>query len=300
MPKPLIEPLLPREGDILTLSALSQLSFFLKGSEIFRRLRPLYFGGDSGFSLGSFDTKVFRWQAPTILLISGTRLPSSASGGREKTFVESLPSSRFPHGGNGSRATGADEDTRVVFGAYVTTPWKHTSKECFGDSSTLLFQLEPIHEVFHASTVNTNYVCFSKSPSSNSPGGISFGCPPPPQRPTSSGIRSLGPVSLALDDSLEFAVFTHDVSGGGSFHAATPSTSTRCFSWQERFAIDALEVWGCGGAEEAKRQREALAFEEREALLRRQVNLGKDIEADRALLEMAGLIGAGNRSGGSV
>ena len=40
--------------------------------------------------------------------------------------------------------------------------------------------------------------------------------------------------------------------------------------------------------------------EEREAEARRKINLGSgDIEADRALLEMAGLIG-GNRSGGSM
>jgi hypothetical protein len=61
-----------------------------------------------------------------------------------------------------------------------------------------------------------------------------------------------------------------------------------------------LEVWGCGGDEEAREQRDRWAWEEREAEARRKINLGTgDIEADRALLEMAGLIG-GNRSGGSM
>jgi predicted mannosyl-3-phosphoglycerate phosphatase (HAD superfamily) len=61
-----------------------------------------------------------------------------------------------------------------------------------------------------------------------------------------------------------------------------------------------LEVWGCGGDDEAKAQAARWAWEEREAEARRKVNLGTgDIEADRALLEMAGLVGA-NRSGGSM
>ena len=61
-----------------------------------------------------------------------------------------------------------------------------------------------------------------------------------------------------------------------------------------------MEVWGCGGDEEAQKQRAAWAWEEREAAARRNVNLGKDIEADRALLEMAGLVGNHGASGGSM
>lgn len=61
-----------------------------------------------------------------------------------------------------------------------------------------------------------------------------------------------------------------------------------------------MEVWGCGGDKEQEEQRQRWEWEEREAEARRKVNLGTgDIEADRALLEMAGLIG-GNRSGGSM
>jgi hypothetical protein len=64
--------------------------------------------------------------------------------------------------------------------------------------------------------------------------------------------------------------------------------------------IDALEVWGHGGAEEAEEQKRAWAWEEREAEARRRINLGTgDIDADRELLKMAGLIGA-DRSGGSM
>ena len=281
-----VEPLMPQEGEILNLNTLSQLSFFMKGDTLFRRLRLLYSGGDAGFSIGSFQQKVINWRAPSILLVSGTRLPVSPQGGPERNFADLLPPRRFPDGTAGNSTTG-----RVVFGAYLNVPWKQTYKEAIGDSETLLFQLEPIHEVFRASTINKDYATFSKS-------GVGFGNPP--SRPKAiSGLSShvtLGPVSLLLNESLEYGVFTHESAGGGSFH---PSLS-REHNWQDRFEIESLEVWGCGGDEEAEKQRVAWAFEEREAAARKGLKLGKDIEADRALLEMAGLVGNHNASGGSM
>ncbi|KAL8717015.1 MAG: hypothetical protein Q9225_005703 [Loekoesia sp. 1 TL-2023] len=281
-----IDPLLPREGDILNLDILSQLSFFIKGNNLFRRLRPLYLGADAGFSLGSIEQKVFNWRAPSILLVSGTRLSSTPKGSRERSFADTLPPKRFPDGASGNNSNG-----KVIFGVYIDVPWKHTYKEAIGDGEMLLFQLSPLHEVFRASTLSRDYLTFTKS-------GVGFGCPPPRAKNV-SGITShtaLGPVSLMLDSSLEFGVFTHDSTGGGSFH---PS-QTRKSDWQDRFEIENLEVWGCGGDEEAERQRAAWAFEEREAEARRSVKMGKDVEADRALLEMAGLVGNHNASGGSM
>lgn len=280
------EPLLPHEGEILDLNVLSQLAFFLKGSNLFRRLRPLYMGGDAGFSMGSIEQKVFNWRAPSILLVSGVRLPSEPDGARERAFADTLPPRRFPNGASGNSTSG-----RVVFGAYLDVPWKHTYKEAIGGSDALLFQLEPIHEVFRASTINTEYATFSRH-------GISFGSPPPLTRPVSgfSQHPTLGAVSLLLDSSLEYGVFNHDSNGGGSFH---PS-QTRKSDWQDRFEIESLEVWGCGGDEEADKQRAAWAFEDREAAARKTLRMGKDVESDRALLEMAGLIGNHNASGGSM
>lgn len=286
VPDVLLEPLLVQEGEILNTNILSQLSFFLKGSSIFRRLRPLYLGGEAGFSLGSFEQKVFGWRAPSILLVSGSRLPQIPRGSRERAFADTLPPKRFPNSSTGNSTTG-----RVLFGAYLDVSWKHTNKEAIGSSSSLVFQLAPIHEVFRASTVSRDYATCTRS-------GIGFGSPPPRPKPVSglSSRLTLGAVSLLLDESLEFGVFTHDSEGGGSFH---PS-QFRPTDWQDRFEIESLEVWGCGGDEEAQRQRAAWAFEAREAEARRNLKLGKDIEADRALLEMAGLVGNHGASGGSM
>jgi len=284
-------PLLHDQGEIMNLNVMSQLSFFINGNELFRRLRLLYSGADSGYSMGSFETKVFNWHAPTILLVSGTRMDSTEpKRGSEGAFYDSLPPRRFSNGG-------APDRERLVFGALVKQPWRISHKECFGGDETILFQLSPTHDVFSASTLNRNHVSFTKSPSAHP--GISFGSPPPPTSSSSRHIplRPLGPVSLAIDSSFEFGVFNHDyTSGGGAF----ATSASRKFNFQERFSIDDIEVWGCGGDEEARIQRERWEWEAREAEARRRINLGTgDIAADRALLEMAGLIGT-NRSGGSM
>ncbi|KAJ8119940.1 hypothetical protein ONZ43_g3221 [Nemania bipapillata] len=284
-------PLLQDKGQILNLDILSQLSFFIDGGDLFRRLRLLYSGADAGYSMGSFETKVFNWRAPTILLVSGTRLDSTASRrGSESVFCDSLPPQRFPNGS-------APDRDRLVFGVFIRQPWRVTNKECFGSDDMLLFQLAPTHDVFPASKINKNYAAFTKPPAAHP--GITFGSAPPPTSSSSrhAPLRHLGPVSLVLDSSFEFGVFNHDyTSRGGAFSTSV----SRKLDFQERFSIDDIEVWGCGGDEEARIQRERWEWEAREAEARRRVNLGTgDIAADRALLEMAGLIG-GNRSGGSM
>lgn len=288
------QPLLRDQGEILDLNVLSQLSFFIPGSDLFHRLRLLYSGNEAGFSMGSFESKVFNWRAPTILLVRGTRVDDVPNRGQEAAFAASLPPRRFPHGSKGSRLT---------FGLFLGQPWRRTAKECFGEpESTVLFQLEPVHDVFPASRLNRDYVALTRPPSNHAQ--LSVGCPHPrpskarSKTPRGDTLLSLGAVSLLLDDSFAYAVFNHDyTSRGGAFR---PSV-TRRFDFQDRFEVESLEVWGCGGDAEAKAQAEHWAWEAREAEARRKINLGTgDVATDRALLEMAGLVGGANRSGGSM
>ena len=283
-----VQPLLQQTGAILTHNVLSQISFFLPGADLFRRLRLLYSGADDGFSIGSFEAKVFNWRAPTLVLVRGVRVDDTPHRGQETAFAASLPPRRFPHGSAGDS---------LVFGAYVVEPWRLTHRECFGGAGCKLFQLAPRHDVFPASAANRDYVAFTK-PSPAGRAGVAFGCPPPASKaPRRDGVAALGAVSLLLDSSFEYGVFTHDYTARGGAFA---NSASRRFDFQDRFEVEALEVWGCGGDEEAKVQAERWAWEAREAEARRKINLGSgDIEADRALLEMAGLIGQG-RSGGSM
>ncbi|KAF3762152.1 hypothetical protein M406DRAFT_45829 [Cryphonectria parasitica EP155] len=283
-------PLLPQAGSILNHATLSQLSFFIDGSTLFHRLRLLYSGDRDGFSMGSFESGVFNWRAPSILLVRGSRIHSSP-GDSSSRFPASLPPRRFP-----------DESTsdNVTFGLYVSQPWKESHKQCFGDTDTTLFQLEPIQDILAASSVNRDYVSFLRTGSSGANAGVGAGNPPPKASAShrTTNTTHLGSVSLLLDSSFEFGVFTHDLTmRGGAFQ----NSVLRKKDFQTYFEIESLEVWGCGGDEEAKRQAAEWAFEEREAEARRRINLGTgDIEADRALLELAGLVGGTNRSGGSM
>jgi len=99
-------------------------------------------------------------------------------------------------------------------------------------------------------------------------------------------------------------VFTHLASGGGSFqHSKLPSSarSSNGGNWQDRFEIDAIEVWGVGDANVAEERRRARLWEEREAERSRRVKLGmKDAEADRELLKTAGLVRDEGRIGQST
>ncbi|KAF1942140.1 restriction of telomere capping protein 5 [Clathrospora elynae] len=290
------EPVLREPGEILNLTLLSQLSFFIKGSSLFRCLRPLYSGNTHGFSMGSFEKQVFNWRAPTILLVKGRLLPSTPSCTRERTLQNMLPPKRLP-----DSVTPSSPNHTVIYGAYIPTQWKRTGKTCFGDASTQLFQLSPTHDIFPASSYSADYTYFSKSPTN--PPGLGLGTPIPPQTASSSHtshpLFRPGPVSLHLDDALEFAIFTHLSDGGGSFCASRlPGRKGR--DWQDRFEIESLEVWGCGGDEVAEAQRREWAWQEREAEARRSINMGTgDQEMDRELLRMAGII-SGDRSGGSI
>ncbi|KAF1832738.1 hypothetical protein BDW02DRAFT_411542 [Decorospora gaudefroyi] len=291
-----IEPVLRQPGDILNLTILSQLSFFIKGSNLFRRLRPLYNGNTHGFSMGSFEKQVFNWRAPTILLVKGRLVPSDPASTRQRALHDMLPPKRLPDSIDASSPS-----QTLIYGAYISSQWKHTGKSCFGDASTRLFQLSPTHDVFTASTYSSDYTYFSKS--LTHPAGLGLGTPIPAQTASSNHYSHVlfrpGAVSLHLDDALEFAIFTHQSDGGGSFHPSKlPCRKGR--DWQDRFEIESLEVWGCGGDEVAEAQRREWAWQEREAEARRRINLGTgDQELDRELLRMAGII-SGERSGGSM
>jgi len=140
---------------------------------------------------------------------------------------------------------------------------------------TKLFQLAPYHEVFETSTSYTDYAYFNKLH------GIGFGSPL--QQPKSEHL-SLGAVSLVLDEGLEFGVFNHSSAGGGAFRPGARG------DWQDRFEIEEVEVWGVGGIEEAQEQAKQWAWEEREALSRRGLNGGNDVEANRVSLLLLELL----------
>jgi hypothetical protein len=67
-----------------------------------------------------------------------------------------------------------------------------------------------------------------------------------------------------------------------------------------KIEIEEVEVWGCGVDDARDEQKRAWEYERKEAERRQSVKIREDFSVDRALLEMAGIIGGSNRSGGSV
>src|SRR4051794_1651806 len=111
---PIKQPLLQSMGEIMNNDVLCQLAFFLKGDQLWRKVRRLYVGSEAGFSMGSFEQKVFYWRAPTILLVSGTRMLNPPESSRERAFTDTLAPKRYPDG--------VESGDALVFGAFLPCP----------------------------------------------------------------------------------------------------------------------------------------------------------------------------------
>ncbi len=282
---------------ILTPASLTHLSTFLSVTSasstptpnlfhVNARFHHLYSTTTHGTSLSSFSRQIMSWQAPSLLLISGS------------TSTSPRP---------------------VVFGAFLPKPWDKFSTTSSSDPSApkpTLFQLSPRHAVFPANPYNkTTPISHFSSQT-----GIALGCiiPPASRTHASSHLPILGPVSLRIDSDISTAIIQHDADEGlGAFlpdaglenAQRTNPTGAGHSPKKFEFEIDTLEVWGVDasaddeGDDAATKQKKKLAWDEAEAARRRGVNFGGDKDGARALLEMAGLVGdhAGTgRSGGSV
>lgn len=267
-------------GKIVGPAIFSCLELFLP--DRVGQFMKLYSGSENGFSLRSFQTKVFKWHSPTLLIVRGTRRTKSS---KKHPLDEKIPLLKAAQRNGGPN--------KLVFGAYITSPWRVSSRESFASDESLLFQLSPSFEAYRPSSSHSDFAYFSV-PGQKKGGalaGIGFGSAPP-----YNGDLSVGNVSLTLDEMLEYGVFRH-AGVGGTFSPANYQI------YEERFDIDELEVWGIGRQQDLEDQQKRLEWEEREAKARQRVNIkaasGGDFEEERALLEMAGLVG-GSRSGGSM
>ncbi|SCV06112.1 LANO_0H22364g1_1 [Lachancea nothofagi CBS 11611] len=275
------------ESKLVTEPLLSQLATFWPKELVFSRLQKLYVGRDSGFSMRSFQSKVFKWMAPSILLINGTRISddkeyANSKNHRFQKFLDDYP-----------RLKDEDQDIlppftgkkKLMFAVYVNQPWRITNSELFGDNKTTIVQLSPVQEIYRAS--RSGNICFNTLG-----GGLGVGSSQPVVK--NSNVKYIpGNVSLTIDSNLEFGAF-RNVGRGGSMNPGVLLDGTS----EHKFLIQDIEVWGCGGEKELEEQMKNWQWEEAEAQRRQRINL-KSINDDRALLELAGLVGQ-NQSGGSM
>lgn len=224
-----------------------------------RSMKRLYKGSENGFSMQALYFKVHEWRLPSLLIVTG-RLLKSASPLLD-TYVPKIS-------GANTRNT-----KRVAYAVYIHSPWRQVGN--FGDSETKIIQLAPEFNVYDA-VGPTDHAYFALKK------GLSFGVPLPKDDDASQTVK-IGNVSLILDNSFEHGVF-RDLGPGGSYSIALDSPQQ---PFEDRFSIDNIELWGIGNEAELQEQSKKLELKEKFQKKRQ----GHNHVEDRALLEMAGIIG---------
>ena len=281
------------ESKLLSRSLYSQINASLPKEVAITKLQKLYIGRESGFSMRSLQSKVFKWVAPTIVLISGMRITDdeeygSSKNPRYKKFLEHYPKLRDD---DQHLEKCFERKRKVTFAVFIKEPWKVTNKSYFGGTNTTIIQLSPRQDIYHSNTSDIVYF-------NTVGGGIGIGSTQPIIK-SKLEKQQPGNVSLTIDNALEFAAF-RNVGYGGKLNPSSLQVEKEITdkNFELRFIIQDIEVWGCGGAKELEEQIRQLQWEEKEAKRRQHVNL-KSLGEDRALLEMAGLVGQ-HQSGGSM
>ncbi|SMN18114.1 similar to Saccharomyces cerevisiae YOR118W RTC5 Protein of unknown function [Maudiozyma saulgeensis] len=281
------------ESKLLTKALFAQIITAVPKEINITKLQKLYIGRESGFSMRSLQSKVFKWVAPTIILISGMRITDDTEYGKSKNprykkFLEHYSKLRNE---DQHLEECFQRKRKVTFAVYIKEPWKITNKSFFGGEHTTIIQLSPRQDICRA---NTSDIVFFNTVG----GGIGIGNSQPIIKSKLEKYQP-GNVSLTVDNALEFGAF-RNVGYGGKVNPSMLQTEkdTLTNTYELRFIIQDIEVWGCGGEKELEEQIRQLQWEEKEAKRRQHVNL-KSLGEDRALLEMAGLVGQ-HQSGGSM
>ncbi|CAI6765519.1 ADM_HP2_G0045670.mRNA.1.CDS.1 [Saccharomyces cerevisiae] len=282
-----------QDSKVMTPALLAQLSTGLPKELFIHKLQSLYIGRKSGFSMRSLQAKVFKWMAPSILVVSGMRITNSEEYAAEKNpryrhFLEEFP--KLKESDQMMDASHLNK-RKTTFAVYIDDPWKVTNKDYFGDLNTRIIEISPRQDIYKVNQKGTIYF-------NTIGGGIGIGDKQPLIKPASKRYIP-GNVSLTFDSTLEFAVF-RNTGYGGSLDPGLLSMERKeeNSSYELHFLIQDVEVWGCGGEKELEEQIKQLEWEEAESKRRQQINL-RSLGEDRALLEMAGLVGQ-HQGGGSM
>lgn len=292
---------------LMNTATFAQLTMILRTQNFpITKLQKLYIGRENGFSIRSFQNKVFKWAAPTILLISGMRIQddhdfATVKNPRYKTFLQDYNKLKDSDQKFNSIQL---KKRKIILAVCIAEPWRVTNKYYFGSDKTLIVQLSPTIEIYksklraNVSKVNNDVKDNGVVYFNTLGGGIGIGN----DQPTiNSKKRQYNPgnISLSIDNSLEFGSF-RNCGLGGTFQPGLLDEKREDInqSYEIRFLIQDIEIWGCGGIKELDEQLRQLQWEENESRRRQQVNL-KSLSEDRALLEMVGLVGQ-HQSGGSI
>ena len=280
-------------GEILTYALYAQLLMCTPRQFDLQEFHKLYSSSKNGFSMREIQSKTFKFRAPTILLVSGSRIDNDETYAKTKNRQYGQFLREYP------KLKQEDQQLeecylkkgKLIYAVLIKEPWQMTNKSYFGGEHTTIIQLSPRLDLYRANQSDVVYF-------NTLGGGIGIGCTQP-QLKVNSRKYVPGSISLTIDNALEFGVFRH-AGYGGSFNpselAVKRAEQDRIF--EIKFIIRHIEIWGLADENVLKEQRRELKWEEAESKRRQSVNV-RMMSEDRALLEMAGLIGH-QMSGGSV
>lgn len=285
-PKPFVE------SRMMTLPLLSYLLFTLnRVGSVDVSLQNMFklYSADAGFSMRSLELRIFKWQAPTIVIVRGKRVHKHTT--RYDKFASEYPR-YFLNDDPEANLTAFQRPREVLeYAAVVHEPWKHSNKQNFGDGKEQLVQLAPLFALFKATSSALVYF-------NNGGMGIGVGANQPINK---HGVQKYCPcdVSLVVEANLEYGVFRHlaTATSTGSMYATTGGAYKDDSNYEDRFVITDIEVWGVGSTLILDEQRRQWEWEEKMAEARKSINV-RNMGEERAFLEMAGIIPQGGHGGG--
>ncbi|RCK64180.1 Restriction of telomere capping protein 5 [Candida viswanathii] len=294
-----------QESKLVSIPFLSYVSSVLQGINnptmlTTSNLVKLYAGSEAGFSIRSLETKIFKWQAPTLVVVSGKRVKAKTmqTNRRYQKFDEMYPR-HFLALENHLRDWQNDND-RITYAVLVNQPWKNSNKNNFGDEKSLILSILPRADYFksvHSNILKGELIYFN-----NLGMGLGFGNNQPLNKNETKRFIP-GDVSLTIEANLEFAVFRHLVnlsSNNDKFFQNSQQSDVAQEDFEDRFTITSIEVWGLlVSGKELEEQRKQWEWEEKQAEARQNVNI-RSMGEERAFLEMAGLVGNHGAAGGSM
>ncbi|KAI9095843.1 hypothetical protein DFS34DRAFT_624987 [Phlyctochytrium arcticum] len=179
------------------------------------------------------------------------------------------------------KSSGSSKSVPIVIGAYVSSPWKK-SKQYWGNSDTILFQVEPRPSVHTAGT---------KTPVASSVKGNPV-VPPP----GSENYCYLNADAIGFGGTVNHFEFWTDLNRarfGPSIDEKAPGRlSSPIFGgWSDNveFEVEDVEIIGLGTAHASAQQRREWNVDARAAERRQGVNVN-DRDVARTVLAMAGVV----------
>ncbi|ORY05126.1 TLD-domain-containing protein [Basidiobolus meristosporus CBS 931.73] len=247
-----VEDMLPKidlQSNLLKIEDWGLLTWLLPDSRG-RSWDVLYSGSRHGFSISYLEAKVFKYSAPTCLLIKGY-----------PTVTRRLSRNRFL---KVAHDPGAAEQ-ELILGAYISEPWKF-SRGFWGTADCRLFELGPVYEVFPVTGNSDTYAYCHRS------NGIGFG-------------GRINEFRLHIKPDFLTGTYSNDpLHGTWSYKLS----ATRA-DFDITFQIEDIEVIGMGGEVAREQQIIEWLYEEQERARPGYTN-SHSSEHTRRLLEQAGIL----------